>query len=219
MKKKKLVIYPAAGHGREILWLLRDLVQAGEKLDPVGFLDDSPKMRGQILCGLPVLGGLDWLSGRTSRMELVIATGFPRLKKEFADRARKMNARFATLIHPRLQRSEYVEIGEGSIICAGSIITTQARLGRFVLVNIACTISHDVEVGDYSSLAPGTHLTGRVKIGRGVDIGAGVNIIPGVRVGDWSVIGAGAAVVKDLPARVVAVGAPARPVKKIAPAK
>jgi sugar O-acyltransferase (sialic acid O-acetyltransferase NeuD family) len=216
--KKKLVIFPAAGHGREILWLIRDLIKAGEKIEPVGFLDDSPKLHGRNLCGLPVLGGLEWLDGKTSRIQLVLATGFPRLKKKFAARAAKMNAGFATLIHPEVQRSQYVEIGEGSIICAGSILTTQVRLGRFVLVNIACTVSHDVEVGDYSSLAPGTHLTGGVKLGTGVDIGAGVSIIPGVRVGDWTVVGAGAAVVDDLPARVKAAGVPARPFKKISPA-
>jgi sugar O-acyltransferase (sialic acid O-acetyltransferase NeuD family) len=211
--KKKLVLAPAGGFAREALWLIRDLIKSGEKLEPVGFLDDSPELRGQNLCGIPVLGGLNWLDGKTTKVSLVVSTGFPSLKEELVKRASQMQASFATLIHPRVEKSEFVEIGEGTIICAGNIITTQVKIGKFVLVNLDCTIGHDVEVGDFSTLAPGTHISGRVKIGRGVDIGTGVNVIPKIQIGDWSVIGAGASVVRDIPANVVAVGVPARVIK------
>jgi maltose O-acetyltransferase len=56
----------------------------------------------------------------------------------------------------------------------------------------------------------------RVVIGQQVWIGANVTILPGVEIGDRAVIGAGAVVTKDIPPRSVAVGVPARIIKKLA---
>ena len=41
-------------------------------------------------------------------------------------------------------------------------------------------------------------------------LGIGSVAIPGVRIGAWTTVGAGAAVVRDVPDRVVAMGVPAR---------
>ena len=46
--------------------------------------------------------------------------------------------------------------------------------------------------------------------GNNVWLGSGVIVCPGVTIGDNTVVGAGAVVVNDLPANVVAVGNPAR---------
>jgi acetyltransferase-like isoleucine patch superfamily enzyme len=49
-----------------------------------------------------------------------------------------------------------------------------------------------------------------IKIGRGVFIGARAIILKGITIGDRAIIGAGAVVTKDVPARCLAVGNPAR---------
>lgn len=54
-----------------------------------------------------------------------------------------------------------------------------------------------------------------VTIGSNVWLGAGAVVLPGVSIGDNTVVGAGAVVTKDLPANVVAVGNPARVLRKI----
>ncbi len=54
-----------------------------------------------------------------------------------------------------------------------------------------------------------------VKIGKYVWIGANVVILPGVEIGDNAVIGAGAIITKNIPANSVAVGNPAKVIKKI----
>ena len=41
-------------------------------------------------------------------------------------------------------------------------------------------------------------------------MGTGASIIQGVQIGEWSIIGAGAAVIRDIPANRTAVGVPAR---------
>lgn len=49
-----------------------------------------------------------------------------------------------------------------------------------------------------------------VTIGDNVWIGAGAIILPGVTIGDNSIIGAGSVVTKDIPANVIAFGAPCK---------
>jgi galactoside O-acetyltransferase len=54
-----------------------------------------------------------------------------------------------------------------------------------------------------------------VHIGKNVWIGSGVQILPGVTIGDNSVIGAGSVVTNNIPANVVALGAPCRVIREI----
>ncbi|WP_344805929.1 sugar O-acetyltransferase [Microlunatus ginsengisoli] len=54
-----------------------------------------------------------------------------------------------------------------------------------------------------------------ITIGDNVWLGGGVIVCPGVTIGENSVIGAGAVVTRDIPADVVAVGSPARVVRRI----
>ena len=54
-----------------------------------------------------------------------------------------------------------------------------------------------------------------IAIGDNVWLGGGVIVCPGVTIGDETVVGAGAVVTRDLPARVVAVGNPARVLREL----
>jgi maltose O-acetyltransferase len=54
-----------------------------------------------------------------------------------------------------------------------------------------------------------------IVLGDNVWLSAGAIVCPGVTIGDHTVVGAGAVVTRDLPAGVVAVGVPARPIREI----
>ena len=56
---------------------------------------------------------------------------------------------------------------------------------------------------------------GGIEIGRGVWFGDNVTALPGVTIGDGAVVGAGAVVTKDVPARTVVVGVPAKQVETV----
>lgn len=78
-------------------------------------------------------------------------------------------------------------------------------------VIISCP-SHPVNANQRNE---GVELSAPITIGESVWIGAGAIICGGVKIGDRSVIGAGAVVLKDVPSDSVAVGVPARVVRKI----
>lgn len=75
-------------------------------------------------------------------------------------------------------------------------------------------IGHDCKIGKLCTVGPNAGIAGNVTVGEGSYVGIGSNIIQNITIGKWSMIGAGAAVVRDIPDKVVAVGVPAKPIKK-----
>ncbi len=89
----------------------------------------------------------------------------------------------------------------------------------------AIVLHPEVRIGDRCTLRQCTTLgnvdgadgpTGAPTVGDDVEIGAGVLVIGERRIGDGATIGAGAVVVSDVPAGVVVVGNPARPIRAAA---
>lgn len=103
--------------------------------------------------------------------------------------------------------------GEGSIICAGCLITVNVTIHEFVILNLGCTVGHDTEIGAYSSLMLSVNVSGEVEIGEGVYVGTGAKIINRLSIGEGTIVGAGAVVTGSLPACCTAVGIPAKPIK------
>ena len=136
-------------------------------------------------------------------------------RRTFASRALALGLPFATLLHPTVRRSRFVEVGAGTVICAGNILTTQVRVGSHVNLNVYCTIGHDVVIEDFCNLSPAINVSGYVHLEEGVDIGTNAVLLPGKRVGRGSVIGAGAVVTSDIPPFSVAVGVPAKVIRQL----
>ncbi|MDO4622114.1 MAG: acyltransferase [Eubacteriales bacterium] len=81
------------------------------------------------------------------------------------------------------------------------------EIGNDVTISIrAVLMAHDAST---KKLLGYTKL-GRIKIEDHVFIGANATILPGVTIGEYAVIGAGSVVTKDVPARTVAAGCPAK---------
>lgn len=209
-----LVIYGAGGFAREVLMLLKDLQRSTPSWEVLGFLDDDPAAAGRRIHGLPVLGGREWLEGRTPRCHVALGVGSPAVKRRLATALRGVAAGFPSLVHPTAVVGEGVTLEEGSIVTAGNILTADIRVRRFVTLNLACTVGHDGSIGDFANVAPGVNISGNVDIGEGCDLGTGGAVIQGVRVGAWSVVGAGAVVNREVPPNSTAVGVPAKVIKE-----
>jgi sugar O-acyltransferase (sialic acid O-acetyltransferase NeuD family) len=213
-----VVIIGGGGCGREAYWVFLEDNADSKKWNVLGFVDDSPHLRGASLCNLPVLGDFTWLERNAGKdFKVVCAVGNPPTRRQLVSRAEALGLSFCTVVHPSVRRSRWVEIGPGSIVCAGNILTVQINVGPHVIINLACTIGHDSVIGEFCNINPGCHLSGAVRLGDGVELGTGTVIIQNKSIGDWSIIGAGAAVTDDIPRYVTAVGIPCRVIKKHEP--
>ena len=97
------------------------------------------------------------------------------------DKAKELDFGFETIIHPNVERSKSIEVGNGTVICAGNILTVDINLGEHVQINLDCTIGHDVVMGDFTTLAPGVHVSGWVFFGKRVYVGTGAVILNGTK--------------------------------------
>ena len=206
-----IYILGAGGFAREVLNIYIDL---GKDNKVAGFLEENCQ-RTDALLNEKIIGDISILNGLDRHnIELICGIGTP-LRKRLIEYTRKLGYEYDTIIHPSVIKSKWVTFGKGSIICAGNIFTSQITVGDYTIVNLDCTIGHDVNIGEYTTISPGVHISGKASIGNGCFIGTGVVIAEKVSIGMNSYIGAGAVVTKDIPENVLAVGVPAKPVRRL----
>lgn len=209
-----IVVVGTGGFAREVHQLLEDAVADGEGWRVLGFLDDDPARAGDSVHDLPVLGGTSWLEGR--KVAVAVGVGSSAARRVLVKRIRSEapGSGFPTLVHPTAWIGNRISLGQGTIVCAGNALTTDLSIGDHVILNLDCTVGHDSIVEDFVTVAPSVNISGAVVVREGTDLGTGATIIQGVEIGRWSVIGAGAVVIRDIPANVTAVGTPAKPIKE-----
>ena len=216
-----IFIIGAGGHAKELDAYIRDLGRLrGRAIHLAGFIDDF-KAR-QPWGGSEIIGGFDQLEAilqadPDSQFFYITAVGQNRIRAQFVQRAKQLeavNLSAWTLQHPDSQIGYKVEIGEGTCLAPGTIVTTHVEVGRHCILNTRASVSHDCAIGDFVNINPGAVVCGNVKIGDGCYVGAGATIIDGISIGEWSVIGAGAVVINDIPPHATAVGVPAKVIKE-----
>ena len=206
-----IYIIGAGGFGREVLNIYIDLDREREV---AGFLIENCDKHGAKINEKPLHDITLLNSIEMSNVKLICAIGTP-LRKRLIENTKNKDYNYDSVIHPSVIKSRWVAFGEGTIICAGNIFTSQIKVGDYSIVNLSCTIGHDVEIGKYTTISPGVNISGRVTIGDECFIGTGVSIIEKVTIGNQSYIGAGSVVAKDIPPNVLALGVPAKPVRKL----
>lgn len=180
-------------------------------------------MRDRMLAGEPYITD-DELLGyqlRAARLSLEIELCAP-------DETERRRALFIELLGGFGENSEIrpgFRCDYGSHIVIGDRFF--ANFGLVALDVASITIGDDVQVGPNVQLLTPTHplepqarrdkweSAAPIVIGDNVWIGGGAIVLAGVTVGDDAVIGAGAVVTKDVPARTVVVGNPARVAREL----
>jgi sugar O-acyltransferase (sialic acid O-acetyltransferase NeuD family) len=145
--------------------------------------------------------------------EVIVAIGDPRDRYDIVQRLPK-ETQYFTFIHPTAQiLGNDVSIGKGSIICAGSILTTNIKIGDHAHLNLQTTIGHDCEIGNYFTSAPGVKISGNCRIYDCVYMGTNSSTKQKISIHSFSVIGLNAGVTKNINEPGVYVGTPALKIK------
>jgi sugar O-acyltransferase (sialic acid O-acetyltransferase NeuD family) len=188
-----------------------------DNIELLGYLDDDRSRWGIRFLGQPVLGGTDLLRGEHSDVWVVnnVASTM-NARKRVWHKLDSLGVNSYTLIHPLIDTAQ-AEIGMGSVVQDGVILSPGVRIGRHCLINMGAIVAHESVVEDVCFLGPGAILNGRVLIREASFLGAGCIILPNIVVGEGSIVGAGAVVISDVPPYSTVVGCPARVIKQHIP--
>ena len=206
---KELYIIGAGGFGREVAWLVERINQKNPEWEIVGFIDDDPHIHGKKMNRYTVLGDDSFLKNKEGYV--VCAIGSARIREKVIKKLYAYEGiQFATVIDPSVNMSDLVSVGEGCIICAGTNITVDVKIGNHVIINLDCTLGHDDVICDYVTLYPSVNVSGMVTVGKGTELGTGTQIIQGLSICNNTIIGAGAVVVRDITEMGTYVGVPVK---------
>jgi maltose O-acetyltransferase len=117
----------------------------------------------------------------------------------------------------RCDYGKHISIGAGTFLNFDCVLLDVApiRIGAACQLGTRVQLLTPTHPIDPEPRRAGWEAAEPITIGDNVWLGGGAIVCPGVTIGDDTVVGAGAVVTRDLPARVVAVGTPARVLREI----
>lgn len=206
---KNLYIIGAGGFGREVAWCVERINDVTPTWDLKGFIDDNEKLWGTQEDEYFVRGGCEYLKQQKDAYA-VCAVGNAKVRRQIIEKLSNSGVRFATIVDPSVILSKSVSIGEGTIICAGTIATVDISIGKHVIINLDCTLGHDDLIGDFVTIYPSVNISGNVIIEECCELGTGAQIIQGKKIVKNTIVGAGAVVIRDINESGTYVGSPAK---------
>jgi acetyltransferase-like isoleucine patch superfamily enzyme len=127
-------------------------------------------------------------------------------------------------VRERVQVGDDVVLGRGSLVENDTTIGARTKIQAGAYITAYCTLEQDVFVAP-CVVTTNDNFMGRTErrheliagptIRRGARVGGGAILCPGIEVGEEAFVGAGAVCVKDVPARKVVVGNPARVLRDV----
>lgn len=217
VSQKPFIIIGAGGHAKVVADLLLEM---GEEV--LGFTDADAARHGDVVLGLPVLGGDDVLQGYAPdsvNLALGIGAAGDDLCGALMTRlgiGKKLQAQgyaFPPLAHLDAIIGRGCVIEDGAQVMAGAVVQADSRIGAFSIVNSRASVDHDCQILPGAHIAPGAVLGGGVAVGEGAYIGIGAAVVHGLTLSAGALVGAGAAVTKDVPDGMCVVGVPAKEMK------
>lgn len=207
MVDKKFILVGYSGHG----FVVADILQKIGR-DILGYCEIEEKIFNPFQ--LEYLGFEEDIAENVFvNNEIVVALGNNAIRQKVSEMLMEKGCSFISVIHPDTNIGFGVEIEKGSVIMAGVVVNTIAKIGKGVILNTSSVIEHECKIGNYAHIAPGAVLAGNVKIGERTFVGANAVIKQGVIVGKDVIIGAGSVVIKDIADNETWVGNPARKIK------
>lgn len=210
-----LAIYGSGGFGRELVAPARAaLLRAGRDPAELVFIDDNRPAGNDpfFSASVPVLRHEDL----TSADEYIVAVGDGQMRAKLAAKCDGAGLKPFSLFAEDYIEGVDVEIGEGAVFAARTMVTASARIGLQFQCNIYSYVAHDCVIGDFVTFAPSVCCNGNVHVQDYAYIGTGAVLKQGTPdkplvIGAGAIVGMGAVVTKDVEPGAVVVGNPAKP--------
>jgi len=208
---EKILIVGSGGHAKVII----DILKNSTEYELIGLTDPFPKH--ERIMGLPILGDDSILPKLFEEgiKYAFIAIGDNQKRIQLAFEIMQMGFGVINAISSHSYVSKSIQLGVGIAIMPGVIINPDAIINDHVIINTGATIDHDCIIETGCHIAPGCNIAGNVRIGKGSLLGIGTKVIPNITIGEWTIVGAGSVVVNNVPSYALAVGFPARVVKRL----
>ncbi|MDX2303126.1 MAG: NeuD/PglB/VioB family sugar acetyltransferase [Microscillaceae bacterium] len=205
---KKLAIIGAGHLGQ----LIAHHTIENQELVMAGFYDDF-QTKGRFVGSAKILGDIseiekDFSEGVFDKIIIGIGYKHPELRKELYETFQD-KIPFANIIHNKAIVDSSVEMGEGNVILAGSILDMHVRIENNVFINPGCVIAHDSIIASHTFLAPAVNIAGFASIGASCFLGINTTIIDHIAVCNWVRTGASSTVTKSITEKGLYVGSPA----------
>jgi sugar O-acyltransferase (sialic acid O-acetyltransferase NeuD family) len=212
-KTKTIVLIGARldGHAGVIVDTLSEI----GRYELIGFIDNTPELKGKLVSGVPVLGSTEDIEEIEIPGDCVhIAIGDNVARGRLFDLLKKKGVKVETLIHPTAVVSTRAQVGEGCFVGPRAVINNGVTIGEASIINTGVIIEHDNKLGFAVHIAPGGKTAGRVRVGDYAFVGLGASILPDICIGSGAMIGAGSTVVNDVSSKTTVIGYAAKKHKK-----
>lgn len=207
-----LGIYGAGGLGREVLELARIINSREKNWDDFIFIDDGNV--GSEVNGIKIYSYKEAVEKFRSNLEVSMGIGEAVTREKLFSRLCSDGLSAATLIHPDVYIPDTTFIGRGVTIQYGCFISCDVRVEDYVYIQPQVNVGHNDVLKEGCILSGMVNLGGHVSIGKYTYAGLSSAFKEGVSVGDYAIIGMYSAVYKDIPEEMIAMGNPARVVKR-----
>jgi sugar O-acyltransferase (sialic acid O-acetyltransferase NeuD family) len=145
----------------------------------------------------------------------LVAVGNPQIRWNIVNKELPKNTEYFTFIDEsvKILDKNTIFIGKGSMICSGSILTTNIKLGEHTILNLGTTIGHDTIIGDYFTTSPGVNIAGNCNIGNKNIFGIASSLREKIVTCDDVILGLNTGVVKNITESGIYTGTPAKKLK------
>lgn len=208
-------VFGAGGFGREVMPIARAMLAASPMpgAEELVFIVDV--VTESHVNGHRVLSTEAFLASASER-RFNVAVAESSARMSIAKRLESAGASPFSIVAPTAVVMDGNQIGDGAILCPFSVVTSNARIGRYFHANLHAYVAHDCVIGDFVTFAPKVACNGNVHIADHAYIGTGAVIRQGregqpTRIGTKAIVGMGAVVTRDVEAGTTVIGNPARP--------
>ena len=212
---KIYAVYGAAGCGRSLMPIARELIAKGET---IYFIDDALTTEQQINGYKAINYGM-FKAIESDEKNVLIAIANSNIRQKLAEKLTNDGINIWTVKSQSTVIMDNVIIGNGAALSPFVTIGANVIIGRCFHANLYSYVEHDCVIGDFVTFAPRVSCNGNVHIEEHAYIGTGAMLRQGTPdkpliIGKGAIVGMGAVVTKDVPAGVTVVGNPARPLIK-----